>query len=420
MLTLKSIAEILAPFIKIIVLKMFKGYEISSDVETSKTNIVWLVKTLGPGGAERQVVNFANKLALCDNFNITIICFSCLEAPDNFYFNHFDESIKIIDLNSFKLNQQIKVPKILYAMWSLDTVKKFKKVVYLLTELKPHLVQGWLDEPSIVCSLAGLHTKIAKICISTRNTNPSNFLANRIYFKGVYSALAKYRNILFLNNSLFGSRDYEKWLKLEYGTIKTINNGFDIDLFDSFDKLTYFTNTQLPKIVGTVCRLDLEKDLDLWFEIVKKLTIHSQINFKLIGDGPLRAKLSKQIRSNNLENRVEMVHSIADIYSEMIKFDIFLLTSKFEGLPNVLIEAQLLGLPVIATNAGGSSETFVNGNSGILLDNRDYNSICQEIESLLRDEPRYNSFVKNAKIQSRISFDINKKVSDLIELYNGL
>ena len=63
-----------------------------------------------------------------------------------------------------------------------------------------------------------------------------------------------------------------------------------------------------------------------------------------------------------------------------------LLTSEFEGLPNVLIEAQGFGVPVISTNAGGASETFIEGQTGYLSQSGDEEDLAAKLVAALKDD----------------------------------
>jgi len=383
----------------------------------SHLSVILVTKSLGPGGAERQLLNLANKLASNTRFKISIVCFNCQKFPDNFYLEKFRKNIEIINLESFKIEHKTQTPVGFRYIWSLSNKLRYSKMISIINNIKPDVIHGWLDEPALIAALAGVKTKVPKIIISTRNMNPSNFLANRVFFKGTYLALTSFSNVVFLNNSVAGSEDYERWLGLKKNSFKTIYNGYDIDSFGKFNKQPKSLSSLKARNIGTVCRFDVEKDLDFWVRIVKKLVHTHDINFTLIGDGPQLNMIKKFVKSRNLEDRVKILLPNNDVYSRISKFDIFLLTSKFEGLPNVLIEAQLMGVPVIATNVGGCSETFRNNLTGILVDKRDENVVCAEILGLFEDKSRYNSFVKNAKINSSQLFDLDKIVEDYINIY---
>ena len=397
---------------------ILKNFEIKRALRlNSVIKILIVTKTLGPGGAERQLLNLANKLVAKGRFKVTVVCFNCNNYPDNFYLKKFRSDIKIINLELLHLASDSKIPTIFRYIWSSTNKLNYKKLLSIINDIEPDVVHGWLDEPALIASLAGLDAKVPKIIISARNMNPSNFLANRVFYRGTYMALTHFSNIVFLNNSIAGSEDYEKWLGLEKNTFKTIYNGYDISSFNKFKKQIKSNVNLKVKHIGTVCRLDVEKDIELWLNVLKKLIYKPDLNFTIIGDGPKLIKIKNFVMSNNLKNRVEILSPSDDVYSKIVNFDIFLLTSKFEGLPNVLIEAQLLGVPVVTTNVGGCSETFRNYSSGVLVEKRDANTICGEILGLLGDKHRYNSFVKNSKIHSRQLFDIDKIVETYISQY---
>ena len=94
-----------------------------------------------------------------------------------------------------------------------------------------------------------------------------------------------------------------------------------------------------------------------------------------------------------------------------------MLTSSIEGLPNVLIESQAYGVPVISTNAGGASETFIDNKTGILVDSEDPNFIANKLLEKLFDE----EWLKEARVEairnSRIKFNSQLMFKNLKEIY---
>ena len=413
--TINLLSKFCSPIIR---LSIYRNFQIEhTRRRNSGRKILIVTKTLGPGGAERQLMNLANKLVAKYGFQVIVVCFNCQNYPDNFYLKDFRSDIEVIDLESLNLVNSPKIPGIFKFVWSSSTKSNYKKLLSIIHSEQPDVVHGWLDEPALIVSLAGLEANVPKIIISARNMNPSNFLANRVFYRGTYMALAHFSNIIFLNNSIAGSEDYERWLGFKKNTFRTIYNGYDIASFNKYKK--HYNPSGNLKImrIGTVCRLDVEKDIELWLSVVQKLISKSELNFTIIGDGPKLIKIKNFVKLNNLKERVEILLPIDDVYNKIVNFDILLLTSKFEGLPNVLIEAQLLGVPVVTTNVGGCSETFRNHSSGVLVEKRDASVICREILSLLEDEYRYTRFVKNSKIYSRQSFDIDKIVKSYITQY---
>ena len=90
----------------------------------------------------------------------------------------------------------------------------------------------------------------------------------------------------------------------------------------------------------------------------------------------------------------------------MQEFDALLLTSEFEGLPNVLIEAQGFGVPVLATNAGGASETFIEGETGFLADSDEPSSLAAKLLMMLKDDAWRENASKQSKLNARSKFSI--------------
>ena len=99
--------------------------------------------------------------------------------------------------------------------------------------------------------------------------------------------------------------------------------------------------------------------------------------------------------------------------------DVFLLTSRFEGSPNVLIEAQAAGIPVVAPNVGGSSETVVNGKTGIVVGNRRPLNLANAVLQIL-DDP---SWRERAAIQGPIfvskRFGHQRMIDETIAVYHS-
>ena len=119
-------------------------------------------------------------------------------------------------------------------------------------------------------------------------------------------------------------------------------------------------------------RFSSEKRPLLFIETAKRVIEKlPNTKFILLGEGPLMKQATRTVRRLGLEENIHFIGRSHQIYLWLQKFDLLLLTSEFEGLPNVLIEAQGFGVPVISTNAGGASETFIEGQTGYLSQSGD-------------------------------------------------
>ena len=108
--------------------------------------------------------------------------------------------------------------------------------------------------------------------------------------------------------------------------------------------------------------------------------------FVLAGDGPLRKSASKLARQFDITDRVIFLGLRQDIPTIMSAADALLLTSVYEGLPNVLIEAQALGVPVITTDAGGSREAVDDGVTGFVSPNHSPHALAQLVLKVISDQ----------------------------------
>jgi len=159
--------------------------------------------------------------------------------------------------------------------------------------------------------------------------------------------------------------------KINNKKVEIINNPIDYNLLLSLSKKplndSYLEQSSSKFIIG-VGALTKQKDFETLikaFSIVKK--IH---NCKLIilGEGPERQTLENLINELNLEEHVHMPGFVKNPFNYLKASDVFVLSSLYEGLPNVLIQAMLLKLPCISTNCkSGPKEILMNGEYGQLV-----------------------------------------------------
>lgn len=137
-------------------------------------------------------------------------------------------------------------------------------------------------------------------------------------------------------------------------------------------------------LVGTVACLKPQKAPEDFIEVAKLVTQSlPNVRLVLVGDGELRAKIESMIERHRLHDCVHLSGWRRDIPAVMHAFDIFLLTSHWEGLPRVLLEARVAGLPIVATQVGGADEVVVGGAIGELCQAGDINGLANAIIRIL-------------------------------------
>ena len=98
-------------------------------------------------------------------------------------------------------------------------------------------------------------------------------------------------------------------------------------------------------------------------------------------------------KSDILRGKVHLIGFTDRVGEYLRNFDCFLLTSRVEGLPNVIIEAQACGVPVLSTNAGGSRECIIEGETGIIAYDDSPNEMCKYLNEIISND----SFTKKTK-----------------------
>jgi glycosyltransferase involved in cell wall biosynthesis len=168
-----------------------------------------------------------------------------------------------------------------------------------------------------------------------------------------------------------------------------------------------------------VGRLDSQKGfdylIDIWAIVTKK---HPDWILNIWGGGIWEDMLNSKIKENKLENKVFLRGVTNDIQNEYLNNSLYLMTSRFEGFPMVLIEASSVGLPLISFNCKhGPSEIIIDGYNGYLVDELDYEGMVERISYLIENESARRAFGQNAYKNSQ-EFSIDTIMYEWIKLFN--
>ena len=171
-------------------------------------------------------------------------------------------------------------------------------------------------------------------------------------------------------------------------------------------------------VVGCVASYLPVKGLDTLIDaaaLVKKQVPATR--FLLIGEGPLRTELAAQIRSCNLDGSVQLMGHRTDVPELLRGLDIFVLPSRFEGMPNAVLEAMLSGNAVIATQVGGIPEAVEDGVTGLLVSPNDPSALAAAMVALLEDDSKREAMGSAGRDRVRRYFDEEMTVMKTEALY---
>ena len=158
---------------------------------------------------------------------------------------------------------------------------------------------------------------------------------------------------------------------------------------------------QIPaehKIVGNVAALVDHKDHHTFINCAEILsTRNSHISFVIAGDGELRSELEAKVSEKGLSSKFHFLGFRSDVPRIIADFDLFLFTSKTEGLGTSILDAFAAGIPTIATDAGGIPEIVVHNETGLLCPVKDAEKLSQAAERLLDDDVLAEKLVQGAR-----------------------
>jgi colanic acid/amylovoran biosynthesis glycosyltransferase len=202
--------------------------------------------------------------------------------------------------------------------------------------------------------------------------------------------------------------------------------GVNIDDFELLDEVIGRNDNVRILSVG---RLVEKKGIRYGIEAVSKIAeSHPNVEYRIVGDGPLKLEFERLIKDSNMGNRIRLMgwlnkKQVAEI---MINSDILIAPSvtgkdgDMEGIPVVLMEALALGLPCISTEHSGIPELIIDGETGLLAPERDSAALANHIVKLIENRELAENLRINGRNHVRAQYNINTLNQNLIALYNFL
>lgn len=156
----------------------------------------------------------------------------------------------------------------------------------------------------------------------------------------------------------------------------------------------------------------------LWLEVASQFArVAPEARFVIFGQGSLRAAIAARLCQPDLAGRVIIAGVTDDPLAAMSLFDLMLLTSHGEGLPNVLLEAQWVGTPVVTTRAGGAPEALLPGLTGWVVDEATPEAISAQVLAL-RNAPQVLARAAAAAPGFvRDNFGVERMIQETLEVY---
>jgi glycosyltransferase involved in cell wall biosynthesis len=405
-----------------------------------------LTGSLGAGGAERQLVNSAvgfhamqregrrlSSGVLLDP--VRVIARSLRDRKDgSFFLGELQEAG--VPVSSYRelpdFAGDLAASGVRPALTALgflpwSTAEAVIKLTDWLRASQPEVVHIWQDGLVYAAGLAALLSGVPRIVLSGRSTPPPDRRARYpIEYDIIYKSLLRAPGVRLSVNSHHAARRYAEWLGIDGRTISVVPNGVQRPdprgddhaefLFRAFAARTPSTGLTL----GAVMRLDEVKRPLLWIDAAAAL--HDRrpgTRFIVVGDGPFRARAERRAELLGILDRCLFVGRSNRVGYWLSKMDALMLLSEHEGLPNALIEAQMMGVPVITSPAGGAAEAIVPGRTG-LVTARDATprDIAEMITGLVAQPGLLRGMGRAAQRWAVPAFNVESMLANTLEAYD--
>lgn len=352
----------------------------------SRRRVAFVITELDDGGAERALVRIATGLDR-SRWLVTVFCLST-RGPLAEPLEHAGIRVVCLDLPATESGALSKM----WRAW-----RAVRRLTDAFAELKPDVIQTFLFHANIIGRLAANAARISTVLSGIRVAE------RRSRWRLTIDRATQHSVVKHVCVSEAVAKFSREQSGLDPQKLVVIPNGVDFPTFQSALPLDWST-LSLPHdadVVLSVGRLEDQKDprslLAAFAQIAAEFpTTH----LVFVGEGHLKDELIGQAALLKLEQRVHALGRRRDVAALLKSSRLFVLTSQWEGMPNVLLEAAAAGIPIIATNVEGVRELIPNDDFGLVVEPGSASLIAQAMRSTLTDFEAAHS--RAIKLQTRI------------------
>ena len=320
-------------------------------------NIVHVISSITPGGAEIFVKELSLEQRKTDKVSVIVLS----KIQENDFTNKYISELKINNILLYFIEKKPKVNR-------MKAIYKLRKYIKLLN---PDIINTHLEHVSFYVATATLGFR--STMIQTVHSSKIHYpMMHRMFF------LKRFKQYIAVSNNVRESLVIQN---IPGRIISVVPNGIGIN---KFQRKSSVSNKARNLI--SVGRLHIDKNQLLLLKAIKILRDEKiTLNLMVIGEGDYYDKLEQYVEMNNLQNQISFLGKRSDIPQLLLKNDIFISTSRVEGLPITLIEAIVTGLPMVVSDIPAHREIIGNNNLGLLFKSDSVKDLVCKIKMMINN-----------------------------------
>jgi glycosyltransferase involved in cell wall biosynthesis len=366
------------------------------------TKVLWLTKGLGLGGAEQLLALTAAKLD-ADRFDVDVAYL--LPWKDALVPKLVEHGVRAICLGA----RRTVDPRWVLRLRALVRTERYQ------------VIHTHSPVPAAAARLLAGH---GATLIHTEHN-----MWSRYRWPTYALNAATYRRnaaIIAVSDGVAASVKAPRWMPGQLPPVETLLHGVDLEQArrgpdarrEARDLLGLAPDTP---VIGTVANFTPKKDHGGMIDAIDRLrAMVPEVVALWIGTGPLEAELQAEVARRGLETHIRFLGMRDDVLRLLPALDVFVLGSRFEGLPISLLEAMAAGLPSVTTRVGGIPEAIDDGVQGVLVPAGDPPALADALSTLFHDHERREGMGAAAAERVRAEFSIDRAAERTAALYDEL
>jgi glycosyltransferase involved in cell wall biosynthesis len=342
----------------------------------------FMIDTLERGGAQKQLLLIANYLQQHGLPPYQLIVF---REPLTLLKEFKESGVEAIHIQKHK---------------KIDIVFLCKLFIYL-KKIKPRVVVTFLITADLWGRLIALLASVPKVGCSVRSIPQKLGLIKDIFLR----LMDKYSNFIVCNCRIAADSTVQR-SNLDHKKVLVIYNGIPAS-----NEVATSTDKNML-IIGLVARLVPLKDVSTLLRAFAIIHVKYRAKLVIVGDGPCKNALEGEAVTLGIADKACFMGELLDTKDIIKTFDVGVLTSKYEGFSNAIMEYMQAGKPVVATRVGGNSELVDDGVTGYLFDYGNVEQLTKLLELVLSSPNEASKMGRAGRIRILDCFSVESMVEE--------